>query len=110
MLYEVITSHMDPIHKSGRGAGGHCFIKDFSAFTEIYEKEVGDQAGINVLHALRDKNIDLMVNSNKDLDLLYGVYGDLVPKPKLKVLITVITSYSIHYTKLYDRSWCFIIY
>jgi len=81
-------SHMDPIHKSGRGAGGHCFIKDFSAFTEIYEKEVGDQAGINVLHALRDKNIDLMVNSNKDLDLLYGVYGDLVPKPKLKVLIT----------------------
>lgn len=82
------NSHLDPIHKSGRGAGGHCFIKDFSAFTEMYEKEVGDQSGINALHALRDKNIDLLVNSNKDLDLLYGVYGDLVPKPKLKVLIT----------------------
>jgi UDPglucose 6-dehydrogenase len=23
------TSHMQPVHDSGRGAGGHCFIKDF---------------------------------------------------------------------------------
>ncbi len=81
-------THLDPIHKSGRGAGGHCFIKDFSAFTEIYEKEVGDELGLKLLNAMRDKNIDLLVKSNKDLDLLRGVYGEMIPKPKLKILIT----------------------
>ncbi len=73
-------SHMDPIHKSGRGAGGHCFIKDFAAFTEMYEKEVGDNKGVKVLHALRDKNNDLLMKSGKDLDLLKGVYGDIDKK------------------------------
>jgi len=69
------SSHLDPIHKSGRGAGGHCFIKDFSAFTEIYKEIVGDEFGLNVLESLKNKNIDLLVSSNKDLDLLSGVYG-----------------------------------
>jgi len=70
--------HMDPIHKSGRGAGGHCFIKDFSAFSEMYEKEVGDSLGIDVLRALQNKNIKLLIDSKKDLDLLEGVYGGLI--------------------------------
>ena len=68
--------HMEPIHKSGRGAGGHCFIKDFAAFHEMYEKEVGDEFGVKLLEAMRDKNIDLLVKSKKDLDLLNGVYGE----------------------------------
>lgn len=72
--------HMEPIHKSGRGAGGHCFIKDFAAFQEMYEKEIGDELGIKLLEAMRDKNIDLLVSSNKDLDLLAGVYGKDVIK------------------------------
>jgi len=66
---------MEPIHKSGRGAGGHCFIKDFAAFTQMYQELVGDEAGLKVLASLQDKNIDLLINSNKDLDLLAGVYG-----------------------------------
>ncbi len=70
------STHLDPIHKSGRGAGGHCFIKDFAAFTEMYEKKVGDRLGIAALRALAEKNIDLMKSSGKDLDLLRGVYGD----------------------------------
>ncbi len=68
--------HLEPIHKSGRGAGGHCFIKDFAAFSEMYEKEVGDDLGMNLLKRMRDKNIDLLVSSEKDLDLLFGVYGE----------------------------------
>ena len=32
------SSHLNPIHKSGRGAGGNCFIKDFAAFEEMYKK------------------------------------------------------------------------
>jgi UDPglucose 6-dehydrogenase len=69
-------THLDPVHKSGRGAGGHCFIKDFAAFSDIYKKEIGDEKGLKVLESLVNKNIDLLVNSNKDLDLLRGVYGE----------------------------------
>jgi len=73
-------SHLDPVHQCGRGAGGHCFIKDFAAFIEIYKNKVGDEAGIKALEALVEKNIDLLVKSNKDLDLLRGVYGEEVEK------------------------------
>ncbi len=69
-------SHLEPVHKSGRGAGGHCFIKDFAAFAELYQKKGGDDFGKAVLNSLRDKNIDLLLKSNKDLDLLHGVYGE----------------------------------
>jgi len=68
-------SHLDPVHKSGRGAGGHCFIKDFAAFAELYRAAAGDKYGLAVLNSLRDKNVDLLVKSAKDLDLLAGVYG-----------------------------------
>jgi len=75
-------SHLDPVHQRGRGAGGHCFIKDFAAFVEMYKDKVGDQAGAGLLDAMRDKNIDLLVKSSKDLDLLKGVYGNEVVSSK----------------------------
>jgi len=94
-------SHLMPVHKSGtlgsdnydlrtekdqgggRGAGGHCFIKDFTAFREMYEKTVGDQKGLALLKAIEDKNIDLLLKSNKDIDLLKDVYGqDIINKFK----------------------------
>lgn len=68
-------SHMSPLHQSGRGAGGHCFIKDFAALIESYENLVGDKKGLNALKAYEAKNIDLLTKSGKDLDLLNGVYG-----------------------------------
>jgi nucleotide sugar dehydrogenase len=71
------TSHTEPVHKSGRGAGGHCFIKDFEAFRGMYHAAVQDAYGDALLAALKEKNIDLLVNSRKDLDLLQGVYGDV---------------------------------
>jgi len=61
--------------KRGRGAGGVCFIKDIAALTELYEQTVKDQWGAKFLHSAIDKNIDLLVRSNKDLDLLEGVHG-----------------------------------
>lgn len=77
------SSHMNPVHKSGpkkvegRGAGGNCFIKDMAAFIEIYEKNVSsDDSGFTVLKALEKKNIELLRQSNKDIDLLEGVYGE----------------------------------
>ncbi len=82
------TSHMHPVHasghsaKQGRGAGGHCFIKDFAALRELYEKNFGDEAGISVFSALEKKNIDLLKQSGKDLDLLEGVYGKSVLKKR----------------------------
>jgi len=90
----VGMSHLMPVHKSGtvgsdnfklrrkddegggRGAGGHCFIKDMAAFREMYEKFVGDEKGMAILRAVEDKNIDLLAKSGKDLDLLKGVYGE----------------------------------
>lgn len=71
------TSHSEPIHKSGRGAGGHCFIKDFEAFRHMFDKYTEDNTGSEILKALAYKNMQLLVESNKDLDLLNGVYGDL---------------------------------
>lgn len=68
-------SHLEPVHKSGRGAGGHCFIKDFAAFETLYSSVVGDISGEKVFESLRNKNIHLLVDSDKDLDLLEGVYG-----------------------------------
>lgn len=87
------SSHLTPVHKSGtiggdsyhlnpkmnkdgeRGAGGHCFIKDYAAFVEMYKKYVGDEPGIKALESLEQKNIDLLLSSNKDIGLLKGVYG-----------------------------------
>lgn len=69
-------SHMEPVHKGGRGAGGHCFIKDFEAYRRMYDTLVSDPYGSAVLHAEAELNIHLLVKSKKDLDLLRGVYGD----------------------------------
>lgn len=72
----VANRYGRPVHKTGRGAGGGCFIKDFAAFRELYEKVVPqDVKGLAMLRALEQKNIDLLKSSGKDLGLLRGVYG-----------------------------------
>lgn len=71
-------THLDPVHKSGRGAGGHCFIKDFAAFEELYNRLISDPLGSAVLESLREKNIELLTGSNKDLDLLRETYGEKI--------------------------------
>ena len=67
-------SHLKVAHKGGRGAGGHCFIKDFEALIEMLDSQnLNDQK--KVAEAVRNLNIKYLRDSNKDLDLLEGVYG-----------------------------------
>lgn len=72
----IPNRYAHPVHKSGRGAGGHCFIKDFKALQETYAKIVADKLGLEVFRAMEKKNLDLLLKSTKDIDLLRGVYGD----------------------------------
>jgi len=71
----IANRYARPVHKTGRGAGGHCFIKDFAALCDLYAKEVGDSAGNAALSAIEQKNISLLKGSGKDTSLLRGVYG-----------------------------------
>lgn len=68
--------HTHPVNKGGRGAGGDCLIKDFEAFIRLYKNFVPDEIGLKALTDLRDKNIELLAQSHKDLELLKGVYGE----------------------------------
>ncbi len=68
-------SHINPIHQSGRGAGGHCFPKDFEALLQFYKENVGDTQGNEMFESIREKNLSLLRGSNKDLDILKDIYG-----------------------------------
>ncbi len=77
-------SHTQPIHNSGhlsetavpkRGAGGHCFIKDFEAFRRYYEHVSGDDKAFELLSKMVEYNNSLLRSTKKDLDLLDAVYG-----------------------------------
>lgn len=71
----VSNWYIKPVHKSGRGAGGFCFIKDLAAFVQVYENTVAHPAGVALLRAAENKNIALLTESGKDTDILEGVYG-----------------------------------
>lgn len=72
----IPSRYAKPVHKSGRGAGGGCFIKDFSAIRLLMqEKTPGNTKAIAAMKAFEAKNIELLVSSKKDLHLLAGVYG-----------------------------------
>ncbi len=71
----IAPVHLDPVHKTGRGAGGHCLIKDFAALREFYEEVCDDSVGVDFLRAAEMKNIQVLRTSQKDIDLLEGVYG-----------------------------------
>ena len=75
------TSHLNPVHSSGinkkigRGAGGNCFVKDFAALREYAEKAGLDELSLDFLRSAEKKNISLLKNSGKDIELLESVYG-----------------------------------
>jgi UDPglucose 6-dehydrogenase len=68
--------YLSPVHKTGRGAGGECFIKDFEAFLREYEAQVVDPLGVDFLKSAREKNLMLLRNSHKDEKIIRGVYGN----------------------------------
>ncbi len=78
----ISNRYSNPVHKGGRGAGGFCFIKDMAAFTQSYERLVRDPLGSAFLKAAQKKNVALLLNSKKDLDLLAGVYGRTAVRKK----------------------------
>ncbi len=63
-------SHTQPVFEGGRGAGGHCFIKDYEAFRRHHKETVGEQDQQDVLTALTKLNIDLLTKTGKSLDIL----------------------------------------
>lgn len=67
--------------KIGRGAGGHCFIKDMAALIEAYQeidlKDQENKLALKFLQSAVKFNNRLLLNSKKDLDLLFGVYGKI---------------------------------
>lgn len=73
------NSHTNAVQPDGRGAGGHCFIKDFEAFLDYCQDTLHDSRSTAVLTALRNKNNQLLLDTHKDLDLLHGVYDENVP-------------------------------
>ena len=77
-------SHTQPVHTSGhdtdnpkpvRGAGGHCFIKDFEAMRQLHAELIGKDAAYDMLSGLLNYNNKLLIDSEKDLDILGDVYG-----------------------------------
>jgi nucleotide sugar dehydrogenase len=78
------TSHMQPVHQyshmgahQGRGAGGHCFIKDFAALRSQFEELLPENKEVHaLLRAMESLNNRYLRETSKDLDLLEGVYGE----------------------------------
>lgn len=67
-------THLDVVHQGGRGAGGHCFIKDFEAFIQMLDKNnLAEQK--NTCEAIRNLNLKYLRDSGKNPDLVRGVYG-----------------------------------
>jgi UDPglucose 6-dehydrogenase len=64
--------------KAGRGAGGHCFIKDMSAFVEMFKEEPNksqeDKLVLKLLDSIVNLNNNLLISTKKDTDLLKGIY------------------------------------
>jgi UDP-glucose 6-dehydrogenase len=87
-------SHMQPVHQHKhmddagavsdrivdgelRGAGGHCFIKDFAALREHVERVLpNDKETLAFLRACESKNNQLLIDSGKDAELFKDVYGE----------------------------------
>ncbi|MDP3996355.1 MAG: hypothetical protein Q8P86_01525 [bacterium] len=72
----VCGRYAKPVHKSGRGAGGNCFIKDFAALSKFYAENTSDSKGAAFFQAAERKNIELLRSTGKDTGLLKGVYGE----------------------------------
>lgn len=75
----ISNRYSNPVHKSGRGAGGGCFIKDIAALRRHFKKHLpSDTSSLRVLEAMEAKNMELLTSTGKDIELLRGVYGPSV--------------------------------
>lgn len=74
----VGKTHLNPIHKGGRGAGNHCLLKDMEAFKRLYWKNSTDVRDWQILDGLISKNLSYLIKSKKDLEIAKGIYGDKI--------------------------------
>jgi nucleotide sugar dehydrogenase len=75
----VGRTHLEVSHQGGRGAGGHCFIKDFEAFRDMYISSVKNtysEQSKEMLKSMSILNRALLHSTKKDIDLLVGVFGN----------------------------------
>jgi UDP-glucose 6-dehydrogenase len=73
--------HIDPVRDNGtRGIGGDCHIKDFETLERLYKETVSDPQGLKMIRAMKEKNLELLLEYRKDLDLVSGVYGKEILK------------------------------
>lgn len=81
----ICNRYSNPLHKSGRGAGGACFIKDMAAFSRLYRTTLKKyKAAGSFLTAAEKHNIALLTASSKDIELLRGVYGPSIVQKETK--------------------------
>jgi len=66
------TGHLEVVFEWGRWANGHCFPKDLATFHEMYGTE---WLGHILLEAIENYNIQLNLDSNKQMDIINSVYG-----------------------------------
>ncbi|HXK38354.1 MAG TPA: hypothetical protein VJ579_04780 [Candidatus Paceibacterota bacterium] len=77
----IMDTSGHPGAAQGRGAGGHCFIKDFAALREMFERSLpNDDKTLAILRAMEARNCQYLRESKKDLDLLGEVYGVQFPE------------------------------
>ncbi len=77
--------HIEPIHKTGRGAGGHCLIKDYAAFANLFRDHLADhEHHIDLLRSIEESNLRLLRTTGKDQDIVERIYGARTSKPKAK--------------------------
>ncbi len=75
-------SFTEPIDQ-GRGVGDDCLLQDFQSLINLYNGLVRDTTGKNILGSIRDKNLQLLIDSRKNLDRVAGIYGGLVFEKKI---------------------------
>jgi len=75
----MVAHQSGPKTKIGRGAGGYCFIKDMSAFVEMFKeaklRSKEDRIALEFLNQAVKLNNQLLLDTGKDLDMLRGVYN-----------------------------------
>jgi UDP-glucose 6-dehydrogenase len=69
-------SHTEIFDKDGkRGAAGHCLLKDFEVFKDLFTHCYTLNEHDDFLTAIKVENLRYLIYSNKDLDIIDEVYG-----------------------------------
>jgi len=72
--------HTSPIHKDGRGAGGHCLPKDFEALRRLMQDteintDTDKKLMTDIFKDLIKLNNEYLIRSGKDIDIIRGIYN-----------------------------------